>query len=152
MKTRELTQSELEMLGLDNGTITTPTPVVNNIKPAVTLRRKVSTTSLQPYVGAFVVTADGLYGMIDEVHGDRLGFVHAERDTWTGELIDASKVKTVSPTTVEGAKAFRSAQAYFRFEVESLRNRIARNYPIDNKEALNNMLTRCETWLRKLDA
>lgn len=151
MKTRELTQSELEMLGLDNGTITTPTPVVNNIKPAVTLRRKVS-TALLPYVGAFVVTSDGLYGMIDEVHGDRLGFVHAEKDTWTGELIDASKVKTVSPTTVEGAKAFRSAQAYFRLEVESLRSRIVRNYPMDSKEALNRMLTRCEAWLCKLDA
>ena len=107
---------------------------------------------MKPYVGAFVMTADGLYGMIDEVHGDRLGFVHAEKDTWTGELIDAAKVKTVSPTTVDGAKAFRSAQAYFRLEVESLRSRIARNYPIDDKGVLNNMLTRCETWLRKLDA
>lgn len=151
MKTRELTKSELEMLGLDNGTITTPAPVVNNIKPAVTLRRKVS-TALQPYVGAFVVTSDGLYGMIDEVHGDRLGFVHAEKDSWTGELIDASKVKTVSPTTVDGAKAFRSAQTYFNREATSLRSRIARNLAYDNKETLNNMLTHCETWLRKLDA
>ena len=150
MKTRELTQSELEMLGLDNG-ITTPTPVVNNIKPAVTLRRKVS-SALLPYVGAFVVTSDGLYGMIDEVHGDRLGFVHAEKDSWTGELIDASNVKTVSPTTVDGAKAFRSAQAYFNREATSLRSRIARNLAYDNKEALNNMLTHCETWLRRLDA
>ena len=151
MKTRELTQSELEMLGLDNGTITTPAPVVNNIKPAVTLRRKVS-TALLPYVGAFVVTSDGLYGMIDEVHGDRLGFVHAEKDSWTGELIDASKVKTVSPTTVDGAKAFRSAQTYFNREATSLRSRIARNLAYDNKETLNNMLTHCETWLRKLAA
>ena len=151
MKTRELTQSELEMLGLDNGTITTPAPVVNNIKPAVTLRRKVS-TALLPYVGAFVVTSDGLYGMIDEVHGDRLGFVHAEKDSWTGELIDASKVKTVSPTTVDGAKAFRSAQTYFNREATSLRSRIARNYEFDSKAKLNAMLTRCETWLRKLDA
>lgn len=151
MKTRELTQSELEMLGLDNGTITTPTPVVNNIKPAVTLRRKVS-TALLPYVGAFVVTADGLYGMIDEVHGDRLGFVHAEKDSWTGELVDIDKVKTVSPTTVDGAKAFRSAQTYFNREATSLRSRIARNYAYDNKETLSNMLTHCETWLRKLDA
>jgi hypothetical protein len=152
MKTRELTQSELEMLGLDNGTITTPTPVVNNIKPAVTLRRKASTTALQPYVGAFVVTADGLYGMIDDVHGESLGFVHAEKDTWTGELIDASKVKIVSPTTVDGAKAFRSAQVYFNREATSLRSRIARNYEFDDKVTLNNMLTHCETWLRKLDA
>ena len=151
MKTRELTKSELEMLGLDNGTIATPAPVVNNIKPAVTLRRKVN-TALQPYVGAFVVTADGLYGMIDEVHGDRLGFVHAEKDSWTGELIDASKVKTVSPTTVDGAKAFRSALTYFNREASSLRSRIARNYAFDNKATLNAMLTRCETWLRKLDA
>ena len=151
MKTRELTQSELEMLGLDNGTITTPTPVVNNIKPAVTLRRKVS-TALLPYVGAFVVTSDGLYGMIDEVHGDRLGFVHAEKDSWTGELVDIDKVKTVSPTTVDGAKAFRSAQTYFNREATSLRSRIARNYANDNKETLNNMLTHCEMWLRKLDA
>lgn len=151
MKTRELTKSELEMLGLNSGTITTPAPVVNNIKPAVTLRRKVS-TELQPYVGAFVVTVDGLYGMIDEVHGDRLGFVHAEKDSWTGELIDASKVKTVSPTTVDGAKAFRSAQTYFNREATSIRSRIARNFAYDNKETLNNMLTHCETWLRKLDA
>lgn len=149
MKTRELTQSELEMLGLEQGSISTPS--VTNIKPAVTLKRKVS-TALLPYVGAFVVTSDGLYGMIDEVHGDRLGFVHAEKDSWTGELVDIDKVKTVSPTTVDGAKAFRSAQTYFNREATSLRSRIARNYPIDNKEALNNMLTRCETWLRKLDA
>lgn len=148
---RELTKSELEMLGLDNGTITTPAPVVNNTKPAVTLRRKVS-TELQPYVGSFVVTADGLYGMIDDVHGDRLGFVHAEKDSWTGELIDASKVKTVSPTTVDGAKAFRSAQTYFNREATSLRSRIARNYAFDSKATLNAMLTHCETWLRKLDA
>lgn len=148
---RELTQSELEMLGLDNGTITTPTPVENNVKPAVTLRRKVS-SALLPYVGAFVVTSGGLYGMIDEVHGDRLGFVHAEKDSWTGELIDASNVKTVSPTTVDGAKAFRSAQTYFNREATSLRSRIARNLAYDNKETLNKMLTRCETWLRRLDA
>ena len=150
MKTRELTQSELEMMGLQQGTISTPKSVMN-IKPAVTLRRKVS-TALQPYVGAFVVTADGLYGMIDDVHGDRLGFVHAEKDSWTGELIDASKVKTVSPTTVDGAKAFRSAQTYFNREATSIRSRIARNFAYDNKETLNNMLTHCETWLRKLDA
>lgn len=151
MKTRELTQSELEMLGLDNGTITTPAPVVNNIKPAVTLRRKVS-TALQPYVGAFVITADGLYGMIDAVHGDRLGFVHAEKDSWTGQLIDASKVKVVSPTTVDGAKAFRSAKTYFNREATSLRSRIARNYAFDDKVTLNNMLTHCETWLRRIGA
>lgn len=150
MKTRELTKSELEMLGLQQGSISTPESVTN-IKPAVTLRRKVS-AELQPYVGAFVVTSGGLYGMIDEVHGDRLGFVHAEKDSWTGELIDASKVKTVSPTTVDGAKAFRSAQTYFNREATSLRSRIARNYAFDNKATLNAMLTHCETWLRKLDA
>lgn len=148
---RELTQSELEMLGLDNGTITTPAPVVNNIKPAVTLRRKIS-TALQPYVGAFVVTAGGLYGMIDEVHGDRLGFVHAEKDSWTGELIYADKVRIVSPTTVDGAKAYRSAQAYFNREATSLRRRIACNYAFDNKAKLSEMLAHCETWLRKIDA
>lgn len=149
MKTRELTQSELEMLGLQQGTISTPS--VTNIKPAVTLRRKVS-TALLPYVGAFVVTVDGLYGMIDDVHGESLGFVHAEKDSWTGELIDASKVKTVSPTTVEGAKAFRSAQTYFNREATSLRERIRQNYRFDDKDKLSEMLQHCEKWLRKLAA
>lgn len=148
---RELTQSELEMLGLDNGTITTPAPVVNNIKPAVTLRRKIS-TALQPYVGAFVVTAGGLYGMIDDVHGDRLGFVHAEKDTWTGELIDAGKVRIVSPTTVDGAKALRSAQTYYIREAESLRNRISRKFSVDDPVKIKDMLYRCESWISKLGA
>lgn len=147
MKTRELTKSELEMMGLDNGTITTPAPVVNNIKPA----RKVS-TALQPYVGAFVVTSDGLYGMIDEAYGDRLGFVHAENGSWTGELIDASKIKTVSPTTVDGAKAFRSALTYFNSEAKSLRWRIEKRLSIDDPVRLKDLLSHCEMWLRKLDA
>lgn len=152
MKTRELTKSELEMLGLDNGTITTPAPVVNNIKPAVTLRRKVS-TALQPYVGAFVVTSDGLYGMIDAAYdNNRLGFVHAEKGSWTGELIDASKIKTVSPTTVDGAKAFRSAHEYFSRERDSLRWRIEKRLSIDDPVRLKTLLSHCETWLRKLDA
>ena len=104
------------------------------------------------YVGKFVKTTDGLYGMIDDEFGDRLGFVHAEKDSWTNELVDVIKVNVVSPTTDDGAKAFRSAHEYFTKERESLCWRIDKKLPIDDPVRLKALLTHCEMWLRKLDA
>ena len=136
MKTRELTQSELEMLGLQEGTIATATTEINN-------------ADLQKYVGQFI-SHKGHLGMVDEVHGNRLGFVWSDKDSWTGQLIDVQDVKDIQ--VGERDKAKHSAQIYFNREATSLRSRIARNYAFDNKATLNTLLTHCETWLRKLGA
>lgn len=129
-KTRNLTESELQMLGLNEGTITTE--IVNN-------------ADLQKYVGQFVMHK-GHLGMIDDVHGNRLGFVWSDKDSWTGQLVDVTSVTVVT----DSAAAKESALVYFQRETSGLKNRIGRNYSFDDQGKLNAMLAHCETWLRKL--
>ena len=45
---------------------------------------------LASYVGRFVKVGK-TYGIIDDVHGNMLGYVHCENDTWTGELVWARR-------------------------------------------------------------
>lgn len=133
---RKLNQSELEMLGLQEGTISTPSPAVKNDK------------GLEQYIGMFVKVGIH-YGMIDDVHGDRLGFVWSDKDSWTGELVRQNIIdKCVSDSDIK--KAERSARTYFEREVASLRARIKRGYEFDDQKMLRERVDLCESWLKWL--
>jgi len=133
---RKLNQSELEMLGLQEGTISTPSPAVKNDK------------GLEQYIGMFVKVGIH-YGMIDDVHGDRLGFVWSDKDSWTGELVRQNIIdKCVSDSDIK--KAERSARTYFEREVASLRARIKRGYEFDDQKMLRERVDQCEAWLKWL--
>jgi len=133
---RKLNQSELEMLGLQEGTISTPSPAVKNDK------------GLEQYLGMFVKVGIR-YGMIDDVHGDRLGFVWSDKDSWTGELVRQNIIdKCVSDSDIK--KAERSARTYFEREVASLRARIKRGYEFDDQKMLRERVDLCESWLKWL--
>lgn len=100
-------------------------------------------------VGRFVY-AKKSYGMIDAVHGNRLGFVHANKDGWTGELVNLEDCVFLPVGSDDEKKAKRSAETYFNLECSSLRGRIRMNYPNDNKERLTAMLNHVATWSNKL--
>lgn len=133
MKTRNLTQEELQMLGLQEGTITVT--VKDNPK-------------LQKYVGKFA-SVDGHYGMVDDVHGNKLGFVWSNKDSWTAELVSADDIE-LCESEENIKKARNSAKCYFNREETSLRSRIRMKYRIDNETELKNMLSYIVGWNRKI--
>lgn len=105
--------------------------------------------NLKVWVGKFVDVTDktGTHtGMIDRVHGKRLGFVFATKDGWTARLVWPANVRVAS----DEKRAKRSAETYYNEESTSLRCRIRRNIVGDDKVMLNRMLANCESWLRKL--
>ena len=106
---------------------------------------------LAAYVGRFVKVGK-TYGIIDDVHRDRLGYVHCENDTWTAELVEASET-TVCTGDADIKKAHASALAYFTKERASVKNRIDRNIGTAGEQAmLAHMLWHCDKWLEKLQA
>ena len=92
------------------------------------------------------------YGIIDDVHGNMLGYVHCENETWTGELVE--KNETILCTTEKDIrKAHESALAYFTKERESVKNRIDRKIGTVGEQAtLAHMLWKINKWLGKLAA
>lgn len=107
-------------------------------------------TELSRYVGAFV-KAGKAYGMIDNVHGDRLGFVWSEKDSWTGELVDLEECEILT-NKADIDNAMASAVTYFKREHDSLTMRMARKYSTDNQQTLAKMLWFVDEWLEKLTA
>lgn len=105
----------------------------------------VNDDALNVWVGKFA-HADGHDGLIDSVHGNRLGFVYATKDGWTNCLVDPNEVRNAE----DDARAKRSAVTYFNRESTTLRHRIRCGYACDDPVKLNTMLNDCETWLRKL--
>jgi len=103
---------------------------------------------LSKYVGLFVRHGNNL-GMIDAVHGVRLGFVWSDKTSWTAELVDEDEV-TICESNEDCSAALNSARQYYSREVDSLRNRIGLGLKLDNQEVLAEMLCNCETWLAKL--
>ena len=106
---------------------------------------------LAAYVGRFVKMGK-TYGVIDDVHGNMLGYVHCENDTWTGELVWANET---FPCTSDAdiKKAYASALAYFTKERASVKNRIDRNIGTAGEQAtLAHMLWHCDKWLKTLQA
>ena len=103
---------------------------------------------LGQYIGMFVKVGIH-YGMIDDIHGDRLGFVWSDKDSWTGELVRPNFIdKCVSGSDIK--KAERSARAYFEREVASLRARIKRGYEFDDQKMLRERVDLYESWLKWL--
>ena len=103
---------------------------------------------LDKFVGLFVRHGNDL-GMIDAVHGNRLGFVWSDKSSWTGELVDVDKV-TICESDEDCSAALDSALRYFQREHDSISGRIAMQYKQDDKELLAEMLHNCEAWLAKL--
>lgn len=99
-------------------------------------------------VGQFARRGDD-FGMIDAVHGDRLGFVWSGKDSWTAELVDEDEV-TICESDEDCSRALNSAREYFSRERDSIRGRMAMQYKQDNKEVLQEMMKHCETWLKSL--
>lgn len=103
---------------------------------------------LDTFVGMFVRRGNDL-GMIDEVHGERLGFVWSTKDSWTGELVEVEDV-TICESDEDCSAALDSALKYFRRQCDSISGRIAMRYKQDSQEVLTEILCNCETWLAKL--
>lgn len=77
---------------------------------------------LQSYVGKFVCVR-GVYGLIDAVHDDRLGFVEGSEDEWSCHIVPMNQVRVC--TTMEAEIARSSAEWYFLNECQSLHRRLA---------------------------
>jgi len=103
---------------------------------------------LNEYVGKFA-SVDGHHGMIDAVYGSRLGFIWSDKDSWTGELVDADKVEVLTRQE-DIAKARLSAKNYLLRERASLKARIARKLSIDNQKVLNELLEFVVGWINRL--
>ena len=103
---------------------------------------------LDKFVGLFVRHGNDL-GMIDAVHGERLGFVWSDKTSWTAELVDVEDV-TICESNEDCGAALNSARQYYSREVESLRHRISLGLKQDSQEVLAEMLRNCEAWLAKL--
>jgi len=103
---------------------------------------------LSKYVGLFVRHGNNL-GMIDAVHGGRLGFVWSDKTSWTAELVDEDEV-AICESNEDCSAALNSARQYYSREVNSLRHRISLGLKQDSQEVLAEMLCHCESWLAKL--
>ena len=104
---------------------------------------------LDKFVGLFVRRENNL-GMIDAVHGNRLGFVWSDKTSWTAELVDEDEV-TICESNEDCSTALNSARQYYSRETDSLRNRLRLHLPQDCAESLQSMLSRCEFWNNKLN-
>ena len=103
---------------------------------------------LQVYVGLSIKVGN-VFGVCDEVCGSRLGFVWSDKDSWTGQLVDAKDV-TICETDDDCERCRLSALHYFESEAESLQSRINAGRKTDNLTTLVNELSRCEYWLSRL--
>lgn len=79
-------------------------------------------TELSKMVGRFVCVR-GVYGLIDAVHNDRLGFVEGSADEWSSHVVPMNQVRVC--TTMETEIARSSAEWYFLHECEYLHRRLA---------------------------
>lgn len=86
------------------------------------------------------VKCRGFYGLIDKVHGSKLGFIHCEGDTWTGSVVDVGECELLTDFG-EIIKARQSAMEYCKNEKESLERRLALNLKFDDRKKLEEMLT-----------
>lgn len=103
---------------------------------------------LEVFVGLSIKVGN-VYGVCDEVCGSRLGFVWSDKNSWTGELVDAQKV-TICETEEECEQGRLSALHYFEREEKSLQARIKMNLKLDDAETLRKMHTHCMQWLGRL--
>lgn len=141
--TTKLTSEELSMLGFDkNGRSTLGNNNYNASaweampRPRTTAAPRRTTvqtclhfpldaeraTELSKMVGRFVCVR-GVYGLIDAVHNDRLGFVEGSADEWSSHVVPMNQVRVC--TTMEAEIARSSAEWYFLHECESLHRRLA---------------------------
>lgn len=79
-------------------------------------------TELSKMVGRFVCVR-GVYGLIDAVHNDRLGFVEGSAEEWSSHIVPMNQVRLCTPMEAEIARS--SAEWYFLHECESLHRRLA---------------------------
>lgn len=134
MKTTKLSQEELQALGLQSQVQSVST---------------VDNQELKKFVGMFVKHANNV-GMIRSVHGNRLAFVYADKESWTVQLVYPNNVTRLQGEDATRAK--RSAHMFFMREATSLRSRIARHFAFDNAKSLENLLAEVTAWERKLSA
>ena len=92
----------------------------------------------------------GFYGMVDKVHGSKLGFIHCEGDTWTGSVVDVSECEWLTNES-EIKKARQSAMEYCKNEKESIEHRIALNLKFDDKKKLADMLRHVSFVLKHIE-
>jgi hypothetical protein len=100
------------------------------------------------YVGEFVKAGEH-YGMIDGVYNNRLGFIWSDKDSWTGQLVDADKVEILAKQE-DIAKARLSAKNYLLRERAALKARIARKLQTDNQATLQELLDFVLSWISRL--
>ena len=103
---------------------------------------------LETFVSCYIKVGNK-YGMIDSVHGSRFGFVWSDKDSWTGQLVDAKDV-TICETEDDFERGRLSALHYFEREVKSLQSRINMGRKQDDLTTLVDELSRCEYWLARL--
>jgi len=114
--------------------------------------KKIMTVSeLQQYAGTFAKVGNN-YGLIDAVYDFKnncLGFVFADKDAWTGRLVDVADVEVLT-TKEDKEKAKKSAVDYFQNELESDKRRLKKETDVENITRLVNLISYCEFWLARL--
>ena len=103
---------------------------------------------LQVYVGLSIKVGN-VFGVCDEICGNRLGFVWSDENSWTGQLVDAKDV-TICESEDDCERGRLSALHYFEREVKSLQSRIKAKIKQDNAETLRKMHEHCMRWLCRL--
>lgn len=103
---------------------------------------------IKDYVGKFA-KVDGHLGMIDNVYGNRLGFIWSDKDSWTGHLCEVEEVEILTDSE-QIAQARLSAKNYLLRERASLKARIARKLKIDDPQTLQELLDYITAWIMRL--
>lgn len=104
--------------------------------------------NINEMIGKFAKVGN-TYGMVDNVYGTRLGFIWSDKDSWTGQLVDADKVEVLTKQE-DVVKARLSAKNYLLRERASLKARIARKLATDNQQTLNELLEFIVGWINRL--
>ena len=120
-----------------------------SIKPR-TYDRMPYNKELVGYVGMFVKVGNS-YGIIDDVHGNRLGFVHSDKDSWTGEIVNEGDV-SICKSHDDMVKAYNSALNYFKREKNSLESRMKAANRFDDQARISHEAWKVGKWIEKLEA
>ena len=94
-----------------------------------------------------------VYGMVVSTHNvngvEKVGFAFADPTQWVAFLTSPKDVTKVTEPD-EVAKAIKSADLYWNFELKSLQQRAAMKYAEDDEEQLEKLIATAKEWVAKL--
>lgn len=94
-----------------------------------------------------------VYGMVVSTHNvngvEKVGFAFADPTQWVAFLTSPKEITEVTEPD-EVAKAIKSADLYWNFELKSLQQRAAMKYAEDDEEQLAKLIATAKEWVAKL--